>query len=118
MSRNDQTTAVGDNSTGQGKREGIDRRMFVTAEEARAAGPVLASQTLFQVVEADGTTTYTWARHISQAVMTLALARGWKAAAVGADPRSKAAALLATLSPEDRAALVAQFGTGSGKKAK
>jgi hypothetical protein len=107
--QNDETTGRDGEAT-----KGADRRVFDTAEAAKAAGAVLASQVLYAVTTGDGATAYCWARNASQAFMTVALGKGWKAAPAGTDPRGKAAAALAQLSPEDRAALLAQFSGGAG----
>jgi hypothetical protein len=87
-----------------------DRRTFATAEEARAAGRVVATQQLYRVGTGDGAPVYLWARHAAQAFMVAALSRGWVAAPVDKVPdKATLAAGLAALTPEDRAILIRQF---------
>ena len=117
MTEQDHDRAEQSNGQGEAAPHKADKRTFATAAEARAAGPVLESQQLYGVNTGDGTT-FCWARHTGQAFLTVATARGWKAARV-TDAKDKAAALLEAMDPEERAALLAQFGgagKGKGKK--
>jgi hypothetical protein len=113
-SQKDQAERNGAEAEGnEGGGQKVDRRTFATAEEAKAAGKAADNQRLFQVSTGEGgPTLFCYARHSQQATCTVAAARGWKATAVtggSAKDKAKAAALLAGMSPEDRALLIQQY---------
>lgn len=104
-----QATGEGKGRKGKGGGGKPDGRVFATADEARAAGAAHASQRLWAVSTGEGgATVFVWALSAAQAIATVARGKGWQATHQ-ADARSKAAAALAALSPEERAALLAQF---------
>jgi hypothetical protein len=103
------TSTSTNNGNGTAKNHKADRRVFASEEEARKAGPVLATQKLF-AMQAEGTTVYCWGRGAWQAYMSVAESRGWKVTRTDKPvSRDALAAGLAALSPEERAALLAQF---------
>jgi hypothetical protein len=89
-----------------------DRRLYDTLEAAKAAGrPAdFAGWKLFELRDAQGQVRYTWAPGRSDVMVRAARAAGYVANELGkAATPAKAAAMLAALSPEDRAALIAQY---------
>lgn len=111
-------TAAAPEANGAAGKHEADRRTFATAEEAQAAGKALATQTLYAAKDDKGGALYCWARHAGQASQTFLLALGWAVAPHGAAPADKARAALAALPESERAALLAEYGVGKGRKGK
>jgi hypothetical protein len=87
--------------------------VFDTAEEARANRPEEKHPKwrLWAVQGPDGATRYAWAPGADAAFKFVCGAAGWKAQCLDRKPANPAmvAGLLASLTPEDRAALLAQY---------
>jgi hypothetical protein len=99
--------------------------LYATADEAKQHQPTTTSKfprRLFRVTAPDGKTAFVWARGHDHAFYVVAAKAGWKAASAEKAPATKesVAAALAELSPEDKAALLAQLQgeTGKGRKGK
>jgi hypothetical protein len=82
------------------------RTAFPTAEAARAAKPAAGKHELYAVSCPDGTTLYVWARGYDSSIGTAARAGGYKAKLLKSPNRDRLAAMIAGLSPEERAALL------------
>jgi hypothetical protein len=91
-----------------------ERATYGSVEEANEARPTRRPKwRLFTVTDPTGATRYTWCPYKELAVFRVALSDGYRVADPGRAPsKDKVAELLAAMSPEDRAALLAQYGGG------
>src|SRR5262249_49939374 len=94
---------------GEVKAKDAHRGPWDTQEEAQQANPRNEHLKLFTVADPQGTRSYTWARAFNDAIANGARARGRTATCAKAPGQAQLAAMLSALSPEDRAALLAQF---------
>jgi hypothetical protein len=86
--------------------------VFGTVEEARAAKPADRPKwRLWRVVSPAGQERYLWADGIGHALKQIAQADGYQAVNLDSKPMNPAAVagILAAMSPEDRAILIAQY---------
>src|SRR5947209_5254489 len=82
---------------------------FPTVEAAQQSKPSNKWR-LYRVTAPDGTACFTWAGGTGSAIINVAKAHGYKAGSLERTPsKDRVAGMLAQLSPEDRAVLVAQF---------
>jgi hypothetical protein len=89
----------------------VNRGPFASAEQARAAKPDNPHYQLLRVTGPEGPSVFFWARGHADALAAQARVLGYRASLAGKPPdKAKLAAQLAELSPEDRAALLAQLG--------
>jgi hypothetical protein len=97
-----------------------EKRAYATAEEATKNRPARrASWKLYPVTDPKGVTRFVWAGYRDTAVKWVAEADGYSVGDPGETAtKEKVAGLLASLSAEDRAALLAQFGGKRPAKAK
>lgn len=95
----------------------VNRGPFASQEEANQHKPTTGKYQLFKVTDPTGKVSFCWANVHGGAIQLAARAAGWKVASAGkvAD-KSKVADMLAGLSAEDRAALLAQYQPAKGKK--
>jgi hypothetical protein len=105
------------------KRKKVNRGPWATVEEANANKPEGVKASLFRVAAPDGSVAFWWVRHADMGLALAAKKAGWSASEVGKAPtKEKVGNLLAQLTPEDRAILIAQYvpttekATGKGKK--
>lgn len=83
---------------------------FATPEEAQAVKPAGDKLRLYRVAGPGGTVAYTWAESTGSAVIHVARSHGYQAGVLDKAPsKDKVAGLLAQLSADDRAALLAQY---------
>jgi hypothetical protein len=83
---------------------------FATLEAANAAKPAGDKRRLFVVTGPDGKPHYTWADGTGSALIHVARGLGYRAARHDQAPtRERVAGMLAQLSPEDQALLIARF---------
>jgi hypothetical protein len=85
------------------------RGPFSTPEEAQAFKPESEHFKLYQVTDPQGTVRYTWANGNNSALANVVLAAGWSFSVLGTVSKDKVAGMLAQLTPEERAALLAQY---------
>jgi hypothetical protein len=90
-------------------------RTYGTAAEALADKPTDGQERrLYSVTSPDGSVVFTWAAGNGSALIAAARALGFQTAVHAKMPtRDKVAGMLSQLSPEDRAALLAQLGNGA-----
>ncbi len=94
----------------------VTRGPFGSIEQANAGKPSNKYARLFRVAAPDGSVSFVWAGGTNEAVGVAAKAANWSAAQVGKEAsKEKVGNLLAQLSPEDRAILIAQYVPPSGK---
>jgi hypothetical protein len=92
------------------------RKPFDSVEAAQAAKPQSEKLRMYRVTDPDGTIRFTWADGGWGAVVNVTRGLGFKASRMDRIPnKNEVAGMVAQLSPEDRAALLAQL---SGKKSK
>jgi len=88
----------------------VTRSPFGSVEQANAGKPSNKYARLFRVAAPDGSVSFVWAGGTNEAVGVAAKAANWSAAQVGKDvSKEKVGNLLAQLSQEDRAILIAQY---------
>jgi hypothetical protein len=120
---NDAAPETNSNETSTGRRSAAHRGMFETRELADAARPQSSKLKVFSVTSPDGKTTrWTCSDNNDMALAAAARADGYTSAVAGKPvSREEGASVLSRMSPEDRAALIAQFvpapePKGKGKK--
>lgn len=88
----------------------VNKGPFTTPEEAEAVRPACKAYQLFTVTGPDGATCLAWARDIPRACAVMAQAHGYTAVRHGKTvAKADVAAALAKMTPEERAAILAQF---------
>jgi hypothetical protein len=92
----------------------MNRGAFSSMEAAQLVKPDNDHFRLFRVTDPAGAVSFTWARDYDRAIAQVARTRGYKAKTAGKAPtREELAGMVAQLSPEDRAVLLAQLGSPS-----
>jgi hypothetical protein len=91
---------------------------FGTVEEARAAKPAGGNRKLYAVTTPEGKVWWTWADGVGSALIHYCRGRGYTVTLhEKAATKERVAGMIAQLTAEDRAALLAQLGNGTAAPA-
>jgi hypothetical protein len=97
--------------------EAAEAKVYATLDEAKAAKPADKPKWhLFAVTDPAGKTSYCWSGSADTVLARVVREAGWQVHRANGASKEKAAEMLARLSPEDRAALIAQYAPAEAPK--